>query len=208
MSRGRLAIAVVSLALAVFAALLASDMRSWQQALRAGDLRFVQDPPRARWKASTILPAGLSLGILGISDQLAFRRAAQRFVVVDALGEGFDNGFSESQKRAELEVTLTNIARSGNRKRDAAASNLLGILAFSDSKQTGASAPAPVERSVGDFQTAVQLDPTNEAAKFNLEWLLRELAAHGTSSNSSNSSVGGKSKSAKGAGGSLPGHGY
>jgi hypothetical protein len=203
----RLALAAVALAAAVFVALLAADLRSWQSAVRAGDLRFVHDPPGASWKASTILPSGLSRGILGISDQLAYRRAAQRFVAVDALGQGFDNGYSESRARGDLEVVLTNLARSGDRRQDSAADDLLGILAYSDSKQVGASAPAPVDRSVGDFQSAVQLDPTNEAAKFNLEWLLRELVAHGQRKGSSSSSASGKSKSSKGAGG-LPGHGY
>jgi hypothetical protein len=207
-SRGRVALAVAGLLLAVFVVLLASDLRSWQHAVRAGDIRFAQDPAGARWNASTILPAGLSRSILGISDQLAYRRTAQRFVAVDALGAGFDNGFSESRKRAELEVALTNLARSGDRKRDSAADNLLGIFAYADSKPVGATAPAPVDRAVADFRSAVQLDPQNEYAKFNLEWLLRELVATGKRDNGSSSTAGGNVKSKKGAGGSPPGHGY
>jgi hypothetical protein len=206
-NRLRLLAAVVTLAAALVAALLASDLRSWQDTVRNGDARFTQAPTAASWKASTILPAGLSRDLLGISGQLALRRAARAFVAVEALGNGFDNGFSESRTRADLEVLLTNLAQSSNRERDSAADNLLGILAFADSRQSGPSAPAPVERSTADFQSAVQLDPTNEDAKFNLEWLLHELAPHGSRSGGTGSSAG-PAKGHKGAGGGLPGKGY
>jgi hypothetical protein len=207
MSRARVAIAVLALGAAVFAALLASDLRSWQTTVRNGDLRFTQNPTAASWQASTVLPPSLARGILGISDQLAYRRAARTFVTVDNLGIGFDNGYSESRRRADLEVVLTDLAHSGDHRRDSAADNLLGILAFADSQPVGATVPAPVDRAVGDFQSAVELDPANEAAKFNLEWLLRELVAKGVRSGGSSGS-GGPAKGHKGAGGSLPGKGY
>ncbi len=133
-SRWRIALAAVAIAAAVFAALLASDLRSWQDGLRDGDARFAQQPAAATWDPSTLLPFDLARGILGISDQVAFRRAAQSFVAVNALGNGFDNGFSEARARADVEVVLTTLARSSNRARDSLADNLLGILAFSDSQ--------------------------------------------------------------------------
>ena len=157
-----------------------SDLRSWQDGVRNGDAQYLQNPASAAWTAPTFLPFHLARGIIGISDQIAFRRAAQTFVAVHALGNGYDNGFSESRARADLEIILTTIARGHNRARDSAADNLLGILAFSDSQTRGAAKPAPVERAVADFQSAVQLDPENTDAKFNLEWLHRQLVAHGT----------------------------
>ena len=69
--------------------------------------------------------------------------------------------------------------RSGDRRRGSEAANLLGILAFADSRPSGPTAPAPVDQSVADFQAAVRLDPGNEDAKFNLELLLRQLVAKG-----------------------------
>jgi hypothetical protein len=186
--------------------LLAADLRSWQRAVRSGDAIFAQRPAAAGWDASTILPAGFSRDVLAVSDQLAFRRAAQAFVGVQKAGLGVDNGFSESQQRAALEVTLTNLARSSDRQRNAAADNLLGILAFSDSQQTGASAPAPVERSVADFQSAVLLDPVNADAKFNLEWLLQQLVARGT--RAGNGGQGTAVHGHKGTSGGSAGKGY
>ena len=103
------------------------------------------------------------------------------FVTVNAEGEGFDNGYSETRDRAAAEAVLTTLAAGPNKLRDSEADNLLGILAYTDSKQTGPYAPTPVERSVSDFQAAVSLDPENEDAKFNLEWLMRQLASHKSS---------------------------
>ena len=203
----RVVLAVVAVAVAVVLALLASDLRSWQRAVGDGDLRFTQNPAVATWNASTVLPASLSRGILGLGDQLAFRRASRRFTVVDALGCGFDNCISEARARGALEATLTTLTRTGNVQRDSAANNMLGILAFADSRSTGPNTPAPVDQAVGDFTTAVELDPSNEDAKYNLELLLRNLLAKGVRPGS-NSSSSGPAKGHRGAGGGLPGRGY
>jgi hypothetical protein len=204
---GRVAIAVVLLAAAVFAALLAADLRSWEGAIHSGDRRFAQDPASARWGASTVLPLDPALHILGLSDQLAFRRATQSFDPVASAGNGLDNGYSESQTRGALETVLTKLAAGPNRVRDSEAENLLGILAFLDTKQHGANAPAPVDRSVSDFQSAVQLDPENVEAKFNLELLLRDLLARGVRPGGNGASPG-PAKGHKGAGSGSPGKGY
>ncbi len=207
MRLSRVALGLAVLAIAVLAALLAADLRSWHQAVTAGDAEFARAPATARWQAATVLPSDPALRILGISNQLAFRRAARRFVTVVAAGNGIDNGYSESRARGALEENLTNLARGGNRQEDSAAENLLGILAFQDSRQLGPNAPAPVERSVADFQAAVELDPANDDAKANLELLLRNLLAKGVRPGSNGASSG-PAKGHKGAGGGLPGRGY
>ena len=207
MSVLRLLLVVVLAVVAVLAALLAADLRSWQGAMRSGDAAFAQDPAGARWRASTLLPGDPALRLLGLSGQLSFRRAAQQFGPVATAGNGLDNGFAESQARGALEEVLTKLATGSDRGRDSAAENLLGILAYLDTKQHGPTAPSPVERSVADFQSAVQLDPANEDAKFNLELLLRDLLARGVRPGSNGSSAG-PSKGHKGAGGGQPGRGY
>jgi hypothetical protein len=207
MRTSRVALALVLLALAAFAGMLAADVRSWRTALAAGDAQFGESPETARWNAETVLPFDPARAILDLSSQLAFRRAVQDFVAVQAAGNGYDNGYSESRARGALEAVLANLARSSNSRRASEAENLLGILAFSDSLQRGPSAPAPIERSVAGFRTAAQLDPSSEDAKFNLEWLLRKLVARGTRAGTSSGS-GGPARGHKGAGGGLPGRGY
>jgi hypothetical protein len=203
----RVALVVGLLLVAAVLVLLAADLRSWQDAMRTGDTAFAREPAAASWQAATVLPFDPARRILGLSDQLAFRRAAQSFVQVEAAGNGYDNGYSESQARGSLETVLATLADGPNRRLDSQAQNLLGMLTFLDTQQNGPLAPAPVERSVAAFQSAVLLDPTNEAAKFNLELLLHELLAHGVRPGS-NASSGGPSKGHKGAGGGVPGRGY
>ncbi|HEY3922077.1 MAG TPA: hypothetical protein VGL76_08175 [Gaiellaceae bacterium] len=203
----RVVAAVVLLALAVVAGLLAADLRSWRSAIESGDVRFAQQPAAARWQANTALPFDPAFHIIGLSGQLAFRRAEKRFVAVSAEGNGVDNGFRESAARGALETVLTRLARSSDSFQASAADNLLGALTFLDSTQKGPSGPAPVERSEADFEAAVQANPANEDAKFNLELLLRELIAKGSRRGSNNSS-GGPAKGNRGGAGGLPGRGY
>ena len=79
----RLACVLALLAAAVFAALLAADVRSWRDTVHSGDLRFAQRQADVSWAASTALPFDPALRILGLSGTLTFRRAAQTFVTVE-----------------------------------------------------------------------------------------------------------------------------
>ncbi|HUK44876.1 MAG TPA: hypothetical protein VLV28_06260 [Gaiellaceae bacterium] len=203
----RLAAAFLLLAAATILALLASDVLSWRDAMRSGDRQFVRSPADATWSASTVLPSEPSRSLLGLELPLRFRAAEQSFAAVQAAGRGYDNGFSEAKNRGELEAELTGLAQSGDRVIASEADNLLGILAFTDSTQSGPIAPAPVDESVADFQAAVRLDPSNGDAKFNLELLLRQLLAKGVRPGS-NPSAGGPARGHRGAGGGIPGRGY
>jgi len=204
--RGRIVVAGALLVLAVLAALLAVDLLRWDAAVRSGDRRFVRDAAGARWRASTILPGDPAKHVLGLGDGLAFREAAQEFEAVLAVGRGYDNGLSEGQTRGELELTLAELARSSDRRLASRADNLLGILAFADSQRSGVTAPAPVDRSLADFQAAVRLDPSDDDAKFNLELLLRQLVATGLRRGENGTP--GPARGHRGAGGGLPGRGY
>ena len=203
----RLVVAGVLLVLGIFAVMLAADLRSWRSAISTGDTRFAQLPQSAFWQASTFLPGDPALHILGLQDELAFRHAAKRFQKVSTAGNGVDNGYTQSQARGVLENQLEALTSSPNKLQASEASNLLGILSFLDTRASGPAAPAPVERTVADFQAAVQLDPTNENAKFNLELLLHDLLAKGIRPGS-NASNGGPGKGHKGAAGGTPGRGY
>ncbi len=206
MRLARLSAALVLVALATVAALLALDAGRWRAAVAAGDRRFKQAPAAATWTASTLLPFRSAERILGLPDQLAFRTDSQAFLSVVAAGNGVDNGYSESRTRGELETALLTLLQGRDRLLDSEVDNLLGILAFSDSLQNGPSLPAPVARSVADFRSAVQLDPANAEAKFNLELLERELEAQGTRSGTGSAS--GPSRGHRGAGEGAPGSGY
>lgn len=199
-------LAVVLAALAVFAALLAADLRRWQDGVAAGDLRYRSAPAAARWVAPTVLPWDPAGRILDAGRVVSFRRAVRGFVVADSAGQGYDNGFSETRSRADAESALTDAAHAAAPRLASQADDLLGILAFGDSQQHGPTQPAPVERSVADFQAAVRLDPGNAAAKTNLELLLRQLIAHGVRAGAGG--TGGPATGHRGANSGGAGNGY
>jgi hypothetical protein len=207
MKPARILAAVALVVVAVVVALLALDLSNWRNAVRNGDSRFATDPAGASWQISPKLPFKAAETVLGISNQIAYRQLAQSFVAVNASGNGVDNGYSESRTRGALEAELTQLAPSLRPVLESEAENLLGILAFSDSQQNGPEGAAPVSRSVAAFEAAVQIDPRDEQAKYNLELLLHDLAAEGSRSGS-NGSSGGPSKGHKGANGGSPGSGY
>ena len=178
MRASRIAAVAALLALAAVLAFVAADVLGWRTAMHRGDREFARAPASAVWRASTVLPSDPARDLLGLALPLRFRGAEQSFAAVQAAGRGYDNGLSETRTRGELEAELAELAQSGDHALASQADNLLGILAFADSTQTGPIAPAPVDQSVGDFQSAIRLDPANEDAKFNLELLLHQLIAH------------------------------
>jgi len=191
---------------AAILACLAADVLGWRGAIQRGDREFAHAASGATWNANALLPADPARDLLGLDLPLRFRSAEQTFVAVQAAGQGFDNGLSETRNRGEVEAELAQLARSRDHVIASQANNLLGILAFADSSQTGPSAPAPVDQSVADFQAAVRLDPSNADAKFNLELLLHQLVARGVRHGPGSSA--GATRGHRGAGGGLPGRGY
>ena len=203
----RFGLALVLIAFAALAALLAADLLGVRSGMRRGDREFATSPASASWRSGTVLPFDPASSILDTGPDLAFRRAAQAFEAVTAPDRGFEDPASAASARGQVEGDLAASSRSGSGARVSAADNMLGILAFADSQRQGPNAPAPVEQSVADFQSAVRADPSNETAKYNLELLLEKLAARGTRVGP-NGTAGGPSHGHRGAGGGVTGRGY
>ena len=66
--------AVILAALAVFAALLASDVRAWPFALDRGDAVYAVSPGAASWTPATRL-GGVAASLLGVGRDVTSRRA-------------------------------------------------------------------------------------------------------------------------------------
>ena len=90
MSRLRLVLAGLLVAAAVFAALLAADVRSWPVALASGDSVYAATPGRASWTPSTRL-GGLAEGLLGVRNDVGQRRALQLYSAVIGVHQRLDN---------------------------------------------------------------------------------------------------------------------
>jgi hypothetical protein len=196
----------VCAAAAVLLALLARDVGRWPGAVRTGDVAAA-DPAHAgtaSWSADETLPFSPARHLLGLGDDLAFRRAASLFRRAYTRDQEFESSPAGTAVRVRAETALAHEIRTDpDRRRASAASNLLGILALVD-VASSRNTQAPIDRSVFEFQDAIRLDPGNEPAKANLELLFQQT--------SYTTSVRGRERLQRsahaGADASAPGHGY
>ena len=203
------AAAVVLVVLAIAAALLAGDVRAWQDTLRTDDALLAASP------AKTHVPFALAERLLGVRDDVAVRRALVLFQTTVRKPIARDNAFQGGAALARAESALADIARGSNRARASQAETLLGILVFTavapnaNPFSNGNTGPSPdqVTEAVLDFQNAVRDDPTNTTAKYDLELVIRALAATGVRVGAAQP-TGAGSTGRHGAGGGVPGEGY
>jgi len=187
---------------------LAADVLRWQDAMK-GDGR-----------ADTVVPFGAARRLLALDDDLALRGAVRLYSGVAGQARAYDPTLVR-RARIEAEVALADVASSQSGSQASQADDLLGILAFADST-AGSDTSSPfgslfgdatagtqpsVQGSVGAFQNAVLLDGRNEAAKYNLELVLRLLKANGRRAGGT-PSAGPRGGGKRGAGGGTPGRGY
>lgn len=196
-----LSIAVVLVVLAAAAALLASDVRDWQQALAPSSVR-----PASHWRVSARVPGRLAERLLAVGDDVQARRAIQLFERNRSVPERLDEAVEVTASRSTAESALAAVAR-GDGPRAAQAGTLLGILAFGDLARGGGHDENQAEVAASDFTNAVRADPDDTNAKFDLELVLRSFAAHGIRTEPSGDGGTG-STGHSGASNGTPGSGY
>lgn len=197
--------AALLVVLAALAALLAADVRAWPDAFRSGDARYATSPAAAHWHASAALPGVATL--LGVGDDVAARRAIRLFRLTYRVHGTLDTQLARQGARAQAELALADVARSRDPRRAAQASDLLGVLAFSDLASGGGTNPDQADRALSAFANAVRLDPADAAAKVNLELVLRLFRAHGARTGAT-TGAGRNGEGRRGAGTGIPGSGY
>ena len=204
----RLAAAAAALLAAAAVLVLALDVSRWRETMRADDLRYAAASGTSpRWDTRELVPFGLTRRLLGVDDDRELRRAVLGYRTVTRSGPTLDKAGAR-RARGEVEVALSTVASRSTGAHASQAENLLGILAFADATSRGAlGRSAPVERSVTAFETAVRLDRGNEAAKDNLELILRLLKAEGVRAGNGPAPAG-PGTGRRGAGGGTPGRGY
>jgi len=182
-------------ALAVVVALLAGDVRAWQETFESGQT-----------KASTRLPWNVAARTLAVEDDAQARRAIALFRATASVHGRLDNALGVTAARANAETALAAVAR-GRGVRASQAATLLGVLAFGDLARGGGRDSSQAETAVGDFENAIRADPSDANAKYDLELLLRSLAARGVRTGPGAGSGAGATGH-KGAGSGTPGQGY
>jgi hypothetical protein len=171
----RFAGAGACLVLAVLFLLFAADARTWGKRMAADDLRFAANPlPANLWHPTEVAPFGVARGVLGIDDDLQYRRAVKLF----RLGRPRENltGKLTAALRAQSQIALATVSETGSdRVRRSQAANLLGILSFSLAVRDPSLTTTFLQNAVANFRDAIALDPTNDDARFNLEYALFQL---------------------------------
>jgi hypothetical protein len=193
--------ALLLVTVAVLAALLAIDTRSWRTAVAQGDAVYAVAPGKAVWRPPTLL-GGAAGTLLDTDADVAIRRALQLYTLAAATPDRLDTAIELQSLRSQAETAL---ARAAHGRHASQADTLLGILAF----ESAANGPGSngAEEAIADFTNAVRADPENAAAKFDLELLLRLAAAHGSRTGTAPAGASGRG-GRRGAGGGVPGNGY
>lgn len=169
------AIAILAAA-AVFAALLAADVRAWPAAFENGDAVYAIAPGRARWVPATNL-GDLSNMLLGTAGDVAARLALQAYREAADVPQPATNLYQVPAQRLVAINALSGPANSADPQVAAQARTLLGILTFADATPGGA--VSTTDTAIAEFADAVRVEPGDTAAKFDLELLLRLTAANG-----------------------------
>jgi hypothetical protein len=206
MRPGRLVSAAVLVAVAIALGLFARDVRATQRSFARDDLRVAAAVPgQPDWRASTTFPFAWSDDLLGLGGDRRLRLAIQEFKTTYNRPAGFDSGQAATRARDAAEAALAASAQDADPKRASQALDLLGLLVFGDSTAGGGSAAAT--RAVSDLQQSIALDAANDAAKTNLELVLKLLRTNGSRVGSA-AAAGPRSSGHRGAGSGTPGEGY
>jgi hypothetical protein len=174
----RFALAALLIALAVVAAMLAHDVRSWRGSLRDEAIRYAVSPTaQTRSTAPTILPSGVSGRLLNVAPDRRRIRALQLFALAEALDT--TQGILPGGERLlqGTENALSREAQDPNPARASQAYQLLSAVLFKDSKSALVPDLAAYAASISAMQNAVRADSRDPRAAANLELLLRQYEA-------------------------------
>ncbi len=171
--------AIVALPLALFLAVLAVDVLRLPGALEAGDVRFEAAPRRATspWSGIDLIRGWPAKRLLGVGDDLAYRKALARFLRVEP-GRVEIYGPKLENLRGRVQVELAELsADDANPVRRARFLNLLGAMTLDRPTYDQDERDAILRKAIFTFRSAVDTDPENEDAKTNLELALRDAGA-------------------------------
>jgi hypothetical protein len=200
----RFAIGATLLASAVLVVVLASDVRTTNGVLRNGDIAYAGSPASASWRAGATF-GGLPRLLLGVDDDLRVRAALQLATAADRSHLRLDNGVAVETLRARAQDALARVARGSDPAAASQAQTLLGIFAFSSSANGGDE--FGIDAALAAFTAAIRADPSNAAAKYDLELLLRLTSVEGTRTGQGEGGGFGRG-GRQGSGGGTPGRGY
>jgi hypothetical protein len=174
--RVRLLLGAACLVLAAMLGLLATDVLRWRSTMDADDTRFGFTPAAGNlWRPAQLMPFGATKTLLGLDDDVEFRRGLRLFV----LGQPRTQPYSDTEViglRGQAQEVLAEVVQGhSDPRRRSSAANLIGALGFANAALDASEATAYLTQAVDDFNTAISIDPENADAKYNLELALARL---------------------------------
>lgn len=179
--RVRRAVIVASVAgcalLSLFLFVLAVDVVRSHEALASGDDTYTQSPKDGGlWKPGALGASTLSRKVLGVDDDLRFREAV-RALRLSQRDEPTDSDPDAILRRAKAQKLLQQVSNSDpDPRRRSRALSLLSVLMLSTPAADQEERATTQRVALANLQKAIETDPTNDEAKYNLEVVLRRRA--------------------------------
>jgi hypothetical protein len=163
--------------LSLFLLVLSVDVIRSREALATGDDRYMTTPRDAGlWHPGALSASTISREVLGVDDDLEFREAV-RALRISQRDEPTDSRPEAILRRAKAQKLLQDVANSDpDAARRSRAMSLLSVLLLS-TPAADQDERATIQRvALANLQKAIETDPTNNEAKYNLEVVLRRRA--------------------------------
>jgi hypothetical protein len=178
-----IALAAVSVVVAVALTALAVDVLRVPSAIAADDARYAGAPLRQNglWDKVSFLPGQPAERILDVGDDLAYRKVlwAVRRVPSTAQVQGPNQPQLEARRGQAVIAVSDRAQKETERRRRAQLLNINGVFIFQRiNTYTQFDHDRLLREAIGNFRSAVRLDPSNADARANLELAVR--AAKGT----------------------------
>jgi hypothetical protein len=170
---------VLLLVVSVLLAALAVDLLRVDRHVATADVRFTTRLDRSvSWTPDTLLPSRVARGILGLGDDVNYRRAAQRFWLSEPRAPL--RQFEDVTRRAGAERELAELAESsGSAEHGSLLATMRGGLLLEEARSTPSQREVFVRRAIEQFQRAITLDASNDDAVHDLELSLKLLRQTG-----------------------------
>jgi hypothetical protein len=175
---GRTVLALVLLGLAVFLGLTGFDVLRWRGQLDRGEVALAArsaDP--TIWEPHTVLPRAVSRSVLGAGEGVAYARAVQHY---ELARRSRGPGFLQNPVLPKAQFALLRFGQGDRPASDRShALTMYGVLLYGGLAAQDLSVVVVLDRTIDQFRKAIELDPDNAAAKYDLEHMLRLVQATG-----------------------------
>lgn len=200
-------------ALAVLLALVAVDVARWGATIERDDVRYAAGAPSTGWRTETLAPLDLGERVLGVTDDVRFRRMLLLLRSTRLRDVTVSDPVLAIRRTQLLEDLETILASDPDPRVRSRAAGLLGVL---DIAAWNAAPAAGAERDRGElllaavaaFEQAIDLDPENDDAKYNLQLMLQRGSGLLPTEAAAGRNPAPGGRGSRGAGAGEPGSGY